>query len=43
MNKVFFFNVLVMHIFAAFLIVERYVVEKMKNDVELLQREAEAQ
>ena len=43
MSKVFFFNVLVMHVFAAFLIVERYVLEKMKHDVDLLQREAEAQ
>jgi heme exporter protein C len=42
MNKVFFFNVLAMHVFAAFLIVERYVVEKMKHEVDLLQREAEA-
>ena len=42
MNKVFFFNVLAMHVFAAFLIVERYVVEKMRHDVDLLQREAEA-
>jgi heme exporter protein C len=43
MNKVFFFNVLAMHVFAAFLIVERYVLESMKHDVDLLQREAEAQ
>jgi heme exporter protein C len=42
MSKVFFFNVLAMHVFAAFLIVERYVVEKMKHEVDLLQREAEA-
>jgi heme exporter protein C len=42
MNKVFFFNVLAMHVFALFLIVERYVVEKMKNEVDVLQREAEA-
>ena len=43
MSKVFFFNVLAMHVFAAFLIVERYIVEKMRHDIELLQREAEAQ
>jgi hypothetical protein len=43
MNKVFFFNVLAMHVFAAFLIVERYVLEKTKHEVDLLQREAEAQ
>jgi len=42
MSKVFFFNVLAMHVFALFLIVERYVLEKMKADVEILQREAEA-
>ena len=43
MSKVFFFNVLAMHVFAAFLIVERYIVEKMRHDIEFLQREAEAQ
>jgi heme exporter protein C len=43
MNKVFFFNVLVMHVFALFLIVERYILEKTKNEVDILQREAEAQ
>ena len=43
MNRVFFFNVFVMHLFAAFLIVERYILEKMRHDVDLLQREAEAQ
>src|ERR1700757_967678 len=43
MNKVFFFNVLAMHVFAAFLIVERYVLEKTKHEVDLLQREAEVQ
>jgi hypothetical protein len=32
-----------MHVFVAFLIVERYIVEKMKSDVDILQREAEAQ
>jgi hypothetical protein len=32
-----------MHLFAAFLIVERYILEKMRHDVDLLQREAEAQ
>ena len=42
MNKVFFFSVFAMHVFAAFLIVERYVLEQMRHDVELLQREAEA-
>jgi len=43
MSKVFFFNVFVMHVFVAFLIVERYILEKMRHDVDLLQREAEAQ
>ena len=43
MQKVFFFSVLAMHVFAAFLIVERYILEKMKNEVDILQREAEAQ
>jgi heme exporter protein C len=42
MSKVFFFNVLAMHVFALFLIMERYVLEKMKAEVEILQREAEA-
>jgi heme exporter protein C len=43
MSKVFFFNVLAMHVFAAFLIVERYILEQMKNDVEILQHNPEAQ
>lgn len=43
MRKVFFFSVLAMHVFAAFLIVERYVLEKMRSEVELLKRETEAQ
>ncbi|HYA62705.1 MAG TPA: cytochrome c biogenesis protein [Candidatus Sulfotelmatobacter sp.] len=42
MNKVFFFSVFAMHVLAAFLIVERYVLEQMRHDIELLQREAEA-
>ena len=42
MKAVFFFNVAVMHVFAAFLIMERYLLEKTKHDVELLQHEAEA-
>ena len=37
MRRVFFFNVL-----AAFLIVERYLLEETKHDVQTLQREAEA-
>jgi heme exporter protein C len=43
MSKVFFFNVLAMHVFVAFLIVERYILEKMKSEVDILQREADAQ
>lgn len=43
MNKVFLFNVLAMHMLAAFLIVERYMLDKAKSEVEILQREAEAQ
>jgi len=42
MKKVFFANVLAMHILALFLIVERYLLEKSKHHVELLRREAEA-
>lgn len=42
MKAVLFFFVLAMHVFAAFLIVERYILEKMKNEVDILQREAEA-
>lgn len=42
MQKVLFFSVFAMHVLAAFLIIERYILEKMKNDVDLLQREAEA-
>jgi heme exporter protein C len=43
MKKVLFFSVLAMHVLAAFLIVERYILEKLKQDVDILQREAEAQ
>jgi len=43
MSKVFFFNVFVMHVFCLFLIVERYMVERLRHDVDLLQREAEVQ
>src|SRR5258708_36488834 len=43
MSKVFFFSVLAMHVLAAFLIVERYVLEKMKSEFDFLAREVEAQ
>jgi heme exporter protein C len=42
MKEVLFFSVAAMHVFAAFLIVERYILEKTKNEVDILQREAEA-
>ena len=42
MSKVFFFSVFAMHVLTAFLLVERYGLEKMKYDVDVLQREAEA-
>jgi heme exporter protein C len=42
MNKVFFFSVFAMHVLTVFLLVERYGLEKMKYDVDVLQREAEA-
>jgi len=42
MKKVLFFFVFAMHAFAAFLIVERYILEKMKNELDILTREAEA-
>jgi heme exporter protein C len=43
MRKVFFFSVLAMHVLMLFLVMERYALEKMKNEVEILRREAEAQ
>ncbi len=43
MKKVFLFSVFAMHVFVAFLIVERYVLEKMRSEVDLLRREVEAQ
>jgi heme exporter protein C len=42
MKEVLFFSVAAMHVLAAFLIIERYILEKMKNEVDILQREAEA-
>jgi heme exporter protein C len=43
MSKVFFFSVLAMHVLAAFLIVERYALEKVKSELDFLAREVEAQ
>jgi heme exporter protein C len=42
MRKVFFFSVLAMHVLMAFLIAERYRLEKLRTDLELIRREAEA-
>jgi heme exporter protein C len=42
MKKVFFFSVLAMHALMVFLIAERYRLEKLRTDIELLRREAEA-
>lgn len=42
MLKVFFFSVLAMHVLMVFLIAERYRLEKLRADIELLRREAEA-
>ena len=42
MKMVLFFSAFAMHVLALFLIVERFVLEEMKNDVDILQREAEA-
>jgi heme exporter protein C len=42
MSKVFFFSVFAMHVLMVFLLIERYGLEKMKYDVDILQREAEA-
>ncbi len=42
MKMVFFFSVIAMHVFMAFLIVERYFLEKTRAEVDILRREAEA-
>jgi heme exporter protein C len=41
MRAVFFFSVLAVHVLMAFLIVERYGLEKLRTDVELIRRDAE--
>jgi heme exporter protein C len=41
MKKVFFFCVLAMHFFALFLVLERYALEKLKHEVDILKRELE--
>jgi hypothetical protein len=42
MRKVFFFSVFAMHALMVFLIAERYRLEKLRTDLELIRREAEA-
>jgi len=42
MAKVFFFSVFAMHALMVFLVAERYRLEKLRTDLELLRREAEA-
>jgi len=42
MRKVFFFSVLALHALMVFLIAERYRLEKLRSDLELVRREAEA-
>ena len=42
MTKVFFFSVLAMHVLMVFLVAERYRLEKLRTDLELVRREAEA-
>ena len=42
MKKVFLFNVLVMHILMVFLVAQRYGLEKLRGEVDVIRREAEA-
>ena len=42
MQAVFFFSAFAMHVFMAFLIVERYSLEKMQTEADFLAREVEA-
>ncbi len=42
MKKVFFFSVLAMHALMVFLIAERYRLEKLRTDIEVVRRKAEA-
>ncbi len=42
MKAVFFFSAFAMHILMIFLVLERYNVEKMSDEVEVLRRELEA-
>ena len=43
MKLVFFFSAFAMHVFMAFLVAERYALEKMQTETEFLAREVEAQ
>ena len=42
MKKVFLFNVLVMHILMVFLVAQRYGLEKLRGEVDVIRRESEA-
>jgi heme exporter protein C len=42
MKSVFFFSALAMHVFMLFLVAERYALEKMQTETDLLVREVEA-
>jgi heme exporter protein C len=42
MRKVFFFSVLALHALMAFLVVERYELEKLRTQLDVVRREAEA-
>lgn len=43
MKAVFFFSAFAMHVFMAFLVAERYALEKMQTEADFLAREVEAQ
>ena len=43
MKLVFFFSAVAMHVFMAFLVAERYALEKMQTETDFLAREVEAQ
>jgi heme exporter protein C len=43
MKVVFFFSAFAMHVFMAFLVAERYALEKMQTETDFLAREVEAQ
>lgn len=43
MKMVFFFSAFAMHVLMAFLIAERYALEKMQTETDFIAREVEAQ